>query len=82
MQPLNLCYFSATAAEIPSLSEGVRLFLDQGQALTIHARTQVQLFDRSRQQAFVREALRAGVVIISLHGGKAPFPPLTCSEKS
>ncbi|WP_448873399.1 cobaltochelatase subunit CobN [Desulfobulbus propionicus] len=74
MQPLNLCYFSATAAEIPSLSEGVRLFLDQGQALTIHARTQVQLFDRSRQQAFVREALRAGVVIISLHGGKASFP--------
>ncbi|MGE4402154.1 MAG: cobaltochelatase subunit CobN [Desulfobulbus sp.] len=74
MQPLNLCYFSATASEIPSLSEGVRLFLDQGRPLKIHARTQVQLFDRNRHQAFVREALRAEVVIISLHGGRASFP--------
>jgi cobaltochelatase CobN len=74
MQPLNLCYFSATATEIPSLSEGMRLGLDQGLPLAIHARTQVQLFDRSRQQAFVRELLRAEVVIISLHGGKASFP--------
>ena len=74
MQPLKLCYFSATATEIPSLSEGMRLCLDQGLPLTSHARTQVQLFDRSRQQAFVRELLRAEVVIISLHGGKASFP--------
>ena len=59
MQPLKLCYFSATASEIPSLSEGVRLFLDQGHPLSVHARTQVQLFDRSRHQAFVQEAMRA-----------------------
>nr|WP_320012526.1 cobaltochelatase subunit CobN [uncultured Desulfobulbus sp.] len=74
MEPLNLCYYSATASEIPSLSEGVRLFLDTGNPIRVHARTQVQLFDRSRQQAFIREALRAEILIISLHGGRASFP--------
>ncbi|MGE4560802.1 MAG: cobalamin biosynthesis protein CobN, partial [Desulfobulbus sp.] len=74
MQSLRFCYFSATATEIPSLSEGVRLFLDQGRPLKVHARTQVQLFDRRQQQAFVRDALASEVVIISLHGGRASFP--------
>ncbi|MBM9538658.1 cobaltochelatase subunit CobN [Desulfobulbus alkaliphilus] len=74
MQPYTLCYFSATASEIPSLSEGVRLFRQAGGQVTVHARTQVQLFDQSRQRAFVREALRADILIVSLHGGRASFP--------
>ncbi|MBM9616145.1 cobaltochelatase subunit CobN [Desulfobulbus rhabdoformis] len=81
MQSLSLCYFSATASEIPSLSEGVRQALDQGQPLTIHARTQVQLFDQSRHQAFVKEALQADVVIISLHGGRGSFPAFDLLEE-
>jgi len=74
MRPFTLCYFSATASEIPSLSEGVRLYREAGGLITMHARTQVQLFDQSRQQAFVRKALDADILIVSLHGGRASFP--------
>ena len=74
MKPYSLCYYSATAGEIPSLSEGVRLYLAGGGQLKVHARTQVQLFDLARQEAFLREAMRADILIISLHGGKASFP--------
>ncbi|MFH0727797.1 MAG: cobaltochelatase subunit CobN [Pseudomonadota bacterium] len=82
MKPYTLCYFSATATEIPSLSEGVRLYLAGGGRLKIHARTQVQLFDRARQEAFIREAMTADVLIISLHGGKASFPAFDLLEKT
>lgn len=74
MQPYSLCYYSATATEIPSLSEGVRLYQAEGGQLKVHARTQVQLFDRSRQEAFIREAMQSDVLIISLHGGRVSFP--------
>lgn len=74
MQPFALCYFSATATEIPSLSEGVRLYQDSGAPLAVHARTQVQLFDQKRREAFIREAIKADVLIISLHGGRPSFP--------
>ncbi|MDX9835214.1 MAG: hypothetical protein RBT36_08385, partial [Desulfobulbus sp.] len=74
MNALSLCYYSATATEIPSLSEGVRLYQADGGQLKVHARTQVQLFDEKRRQAFVREALTAQVLILSLHGGRASFP--------
>ncbi len=74
MKPYTLCYFSATATEIPSLSEGVRLYTTENGALNVYARTQTQLFDRARQEAFVREAMKADVLIIALHGGRASFP--------
>ena len=74
MQSFSLCYYSATAMEIPSLSEGVTLFQKYGGKIKVTARTQVQLFDKARQKAFVRDALKHHVVIISLHGGKASFP--------
>ena len=74
MQPYSLCYYSATATEIPSLSEGVRLFQAEGGQLKVHARTQVQLFDRSRQEAFIREAGKSDILIVSLHGGRMSFP--------
>jgi cobaltochelatase CobN len=74
MTPLSLCYYSATAMEMPSLSEGVRRFLDAGFEIRVHARTQTQLFDQARQQAFVDQAMEADVIIVTLHGGKPSFP--------
>lgn len=70
----NLCYYSATSMEMPSLSQGVIKFQESGGQITVHARTQIQLFDRSRQEAFVRKAMASDVVIITLHGGKLSFP--------
>ncbi len=74
MPSFSLCYYSATASEIPSLSGGLRLYREQGGELEMHARTQVQLFDKKRQEAFAKKALASDVVIISLHGGRASFP--------
>ena len=74
MKPYTLCYYSATTMEIPCLSEGVRLYRDGGGEIEVHARTQVQLFDRSRQEAFVRRAMESDALIVTLHGGKVSFP--------
>lgn len=74
MKPYALCYFSATAMEMPSLSEGVQNYIDDGGRLTVYARTQTQLFDQARQQAFVNQALTSDAVIVTLHGGKNSFP--------
>ena len=74
MRPYTLCYYSATAMEMPSLSEGVRQFLDAGFDIRVHARTQTQLFDQARQQAFVDQAVKAHAIIVTLHGGKPSFP--------
>jgi cobaltochelatase CobN len=74
MKPFQLAYFSATAMEIPSLSEGVRQFERDGGRISVFARTQTQLFDTARQQAFVRRALAADAILLNLHGGKASFP--------
>ena len=82
MEPFTLCYYSATASEIPSLSEGIRLYREQGGMIVAQARTQTQLFDRKRQEAFVREALGADILIISLHGGRASFPAFDLLRES
>ncbi|XPS89540.1 hydrogenobyrinic acid a,c-diamide cobaltochelatase [Desulfosarcina variabilis str. Montpellier] len=74
MRSYTLCYYSATAMEMPSLSEGVRQYLDAGGNINVHARTQTQLFDKSRQQAFVDQAIKADAIIVTLHGGKPSFP--------
>ncbi|BBO92442.1 cobaltochelatase subunit CobN [Desulfosarcina ovata subsp. ovata] len=78
MRPYTLCYYSATAMEMPSLSEGVRQYLDAGGDIRVHARTQTQLFDQARQQAFVDQAVGADAIIVSLHGGKPSFPAFDC----
>ena len=74
MQTYTLCYFSATATEIPSLSEGVRQYTAAGGDVRVHARTQTQLFDEKRQAAFVEQAVKADAIIVVLHGGKPSFP--------
>ncbi len=82
MSAFNICYYSATGTELPSLSRGASQFCDAEGKTTVTARTQTQLFDQARIAAFVDEALRADAVIIALHGGKASCPafdPLTAA---
>ncbi len=74
MKPYKLCYFTATAMELPSLSEGVRQYQSNGGQIQVCARTQTQLFDQARCQAFIQEALKADAVIVVLHGGRASCP--------
>lgn len=74
MKPYKLCYFSATAIELPSLSAGVQQFQAGGGIIEVKARTQAQLFDNAQKKAFVQEALKADVVIVVLHGGKESCP--------
>ncbi|MGD9209725.1 MAG: cobaltochelatase subunit CobN [Desulfobacteraceae bacterium] len=74
MKSFSLTYFSATAMEMPSLSEGVQQFLSDGGEITVYARTQTQLFDQARQTAFVDQALKSDIIIVSLHGGRSSFP--------
>ncbi|MDY6854578.1 MAG: cobaltochelatase subunit CobN [Thermodesulfobacteriota bacterium] len=74
MNPYTLCYYSATSIEIDSLSRGVRQYQDHNGRIHVLARTQAQLFDKSRIASFVRSAMESDVVIISLHGGKTSFP--------
>ncbi|MDD3582188.1 MAG: cobaltochelatase subunit CobN, partial [Desulfobacca sp.] len=74
MQPYRLVYFSATSTEIPILSQAVIRYREGGGHLEISARTRSQLFDESRQNAFVKEALAADLIIVTLHGGEASCP--------
>ncbi len=74
MKPFRLCYFSATATEISSLSEAIKLFNSKGGNLKVYARTQIQLMDTAQKEAFVKQAMNSEAVIITLHGGKPSFP--------
>ena len=74
MKNYTICYYSATAMEMPSVSEGVLQYRKGGGQVDVFARTQTQLFDRARQEDFVRKALASDAVIITLHGGKMSFP--------
>ncbi|MGQ9485321.1 MAG: cobaltochelatase subunit CobN [Desulfosoma sp.] len=76
MSALKIVYFSATAGEIPSLSRAVTRYLAQGGLVSVTARTRSQLFDNARIEAFVQEALKAHMVLITLHGGKNSCPAL------
>lgn len=69
-----ISYFSATATELPSLSQGVSRFRENGGRVILSARTQTQLFDQARAAAFVSDAVAADAIIITLHGGKASCP--------
>jgi len=74
MKPYKLCYFSATATDIPSLSKGVQRFKANGGEIDVYARTQGQLLTQAGKEAFIRAALNSDVVIITFHGGTASFP--------
>jgi cobaltochelatase CobN len=74
MKTYTLCYYSATSMEIPSLSQGARLYQKNGGEIRVIARTMSQLFDESRVKAFIQDALESDVIILTLHGGKASCP--------
>jgi cobaltochelatase CobN len=74
MTPFKLCYFTATALELPSLSQGIALLRDTGGKIEVTARTQTQIFDQSRIDDFVEHASHADAIILTLHGGKASCP--------
>lgn len=74
MKSYKLSYYSASSMEINSLSHGVQLYQKQNGSVRVLARTQTQLFDNSRIDAFVRASLDTDAIIISLHGGKESCP--------
>ncbi len=74
MKPYTLTYFSATATDIPSLSQGTQRFLASGGSVNLYARTQSQLLSEAGKEAFLRRAFTSDVVIITFHGGTASFP--------
>jgi cobaltochelatase CobN len=74
MNTLKICYFTATSLELPSLSQGITLLRGAGEQVAVTARTQTQLFDKSRVAAFVEQAMSSDATILTLHGGKASCP--------
>ncbi|WP_005036895.1 cobaltochelatase subunit CobN [Holophaga foetida] len=70
----RISYFSATATELTTLSQAILRLKAEDSDIRLWARTQAQLYDQARVDAFVREALASEAVIIALHGGKASCP--------
>ena len=62
--------------EIPSLSQGIEQFMEIGNRVRVHAKTQIQLFDESRIKSFVDHSTKSDIIITTLHGGKASCPAL------
>lgn len=73
---MRLVYFSVTSNEIPNLSEACRVFTEKtGSPLEIFARTRTQLQDNAEQQhAFVKKALEADVLVVTLMAGGKSCP--------
>ncbi len=85
-QSWSLVYYSATATDMTSLSQGVRKYLDEGGRVKIIARTGQQFFDSAQKKRFLHSChsaqkkrflhscLHSDAIIISLHGGAVSFP--------
>jgi cobaltochelatase CobN len=71
MEPLKICYFSATGQDLASLGRAVESLVSQGFPFCVVARTQTQLFDKAQVESFVEFALGSDAVILVLHGGTA-----------
>jgi cobaltochelatase CobN len=70
----TICYYSATATELFSLSQACRELRRAHPDVEIWARTQSQLFDVRQQERFIQRAMAADIVVITLHGGIESFP--------
>jgi cobaltochelatase CobN len=70
----SFCYYSATATELTSLSLALQELKVERPSLRVWARTQTQLFDQARVEAFVKDAVQSQAVIIGLLGGLECFP--------
>ncbi len=75
MKHFTLCYFSTSPSEIPSLSAGVRRYIDDGGSVSVKARLRSQLSTPVQAAEFVRQAVESDVFIVRMMGGKASFPP-------
>jgi cobaltochelatase CobN len=72
---MKLVYFSVSANEIPNLSEAARIFCSRVAPLDIHARTRTQLeAGEEARAAFVRQALAADAVFVTLMAGAHSCP--------
>ncbi len=74
MKPFVLYYYSPFSLEISSLSAGVKKLKDEGEKIKVVARTGSQLLNKEIAQKFVKEALIADAVFITLHGGRQSCP--------
>ncbi len=86
MKHFTLSYFSTSPSEIPSLSAGIRHYIDEGGSISVKARLRSQLSTPVQAEEFVRYAVGSDVVIVRLMGGKASFPPFddfleTCRQR-
>ncbi len=72
---MKVVYFSVTSNEIPNLSEAARRFRKDVTAIEIFARTRTQLEDNPGSQTeFVRRALAADAVLVTLMAGSHSCP--------
>ncbi|MDQ1305717.1 MAG: cobaltochelatase CobN, partial [Actinomycetota bacterium] len=70
----TICYCSATATELPILSQAAASLAGDDQRLQVVARSAAQLSDPVRVAAFVETAMAADAVVITLHGGTMSCP--------
>ena len=70
----SMAYFTAVGMEIPSLSQGIEQFTEEGGQIQVHAKTATQLFDENQINRFCEKCLESDIVIIGLHGGRESFP--------
>ncbi len=73
-KPYSLCYYTPGGLELPSLSQGIISYHENGGRIRVSARTKTQLFDQARRRAFITQARQADIVLIRLHGGTASCP--------
>ena len=72
---MNLVYFSVSSNEIPNLSDAARILADTTTPVEIHARTRPQLEESDdAREAFVREAMAADAVVVTLMAGRRSCP--------
>jgi cobaltochelatase CobN len=74
MQQLDLVYFSTTSNELPNMAKAVESLIEQGVPINLRAFTKMQLEHEEGQAEFVRQAMRAHAVVVTLMGGKTSFP--------
>ena len=74
MKPLVLYYYSPYSLEITSLSAGIKKFRKEGGKIKVIARTGSQLLNEKNAQEFVKNAILADAVFITLHGGRQSCP--------
>jgi cobaltochelatase CobN len=78
----KVAYYSFGGVEIPALSAAVGALMKAGREIAVYARSQAQLFDQARREAFVQEALKSHLVVLGFHGGRESFPAFRALKES